>query len=250
MEVHHHPDLHHKTKKFKEYFLEFLMIFLAVSLGFIAENLRERISDRSKEKEYIEAFIRNLQDDTASLKHAIMVDTKQMNGTDSFLQLKNKPLHIDSNRKQFCYMAIRYFYSSATFKSNDATLLQLKSTGDYRLIEKDHVADSLSKYDAGNQDIYDQGDYYVAYFKEILSMLDEMTDMTVYGDTTFLNHNNFTNKPLPAITGDSATFRKLFNKAFDFRGITQSYVKYNMEPQLENATRLIAFLKKEYDIGD
>ena len=27
MEVHHHPDLHHKRKNFKEYFLEFVMIF-------------------------------------------------------------------------------------------------------------------------------------------------------------------------------------------------------------------------------
>ena len=35
MEVHHHPDLHHKPKKWKEYFLEFLMIFLAVTMGFI-----------------------------------------------------------------------------------------------------------------------------------------------------------------------------------------------------------------------
>jgi len=32
MEVHHHP--HVEKKKFKEYFLEFLMIFLAVTLGF------------------------------------------------------------------------------------------------------------------------------------------------------------------------------------------------------------------------
>lgn len=41
MEVHHHPDLHHKPKKQKEYLLEFLMIFLAVTMGFIAENIRE-----------------------------------------------------------------------------------------------------------------------------------------------------------------------------------------------------------------
>lgn len=27
MEVHHHPDLHHKRKHFREYLLEFLMIF-------------------------------------------------------------------------------------------------------------------------------------------------------------------------------------------------------------------------------
>jgi hypothetical protein len=248
MEVHHHPDLHHRQKKFKEYFLEFLMIFLAVSLGFIAENLREHISDRSKEKEYIEAFIRNLQDDTSRLKHVIAADSEQVNGTDSFLHLNHLPMNLDSNRKKFYYTAIRYFYNSATFKSNEATLLQLKSTGDYRLIEKDHVADSLSNYDAANDDIYEQGDYYVVYFKEILSILDEMTDMTIYGDTTFVNHNKFTGKPLPAVTGDSLALRKLFNKVFDFRNITSSYIQYHMRPQLENATRLIAYLKKEYDI--
>jgi hypothetical protein len=45
MEVHHHPDLHHRRKKFKEYLLEFVMIFLAVTMGFIAENVREGIGD-------------------------------------------------------------------------------------------------------------------------------------------------------------------------------------------------------------
>ena len=43
MEVHHHP--HVEKKNFKEYFLEFLMIFLAVTMGFIAENVRERITE-------------------------------------------------------------------------------------------------------------------------------------------------------------------------------------------------------------
>ena len=41
MEVHHHPDLHHKPKAWKEYLLEGLMIFLAVTMGFI-----QRISGR------------------------------------------------------------------------------------------------------------------------------------------------------------------------------------------------------------
>src|SRR4051812_9497108 len=55
MEVHHHPDLHHKTKNFKEYFLEFLMIFLAVTMGFIAENIRENITENAKAKEYAQS---------------------------------------------------------------------------------------------------------------------------------------------------------------------------------------------------
>lgn len=48
MEVHHHPNLHHKPKKWKEYFLEFLMIFHAVVLGFIAENIWEHFSENKQ----------------------------------------------------------------------------------------------------------------------------------------------------------------------------------------------------------
>src|ERR1700748_3521227 len=71
MEVHHHPDLHHKPKKWKEYFLEFLMIFLAVTLGFIAENIRENIVNREKEKHYVENIIADLKTDTANITLSI-----------------------------------------------------------------------------------------------------------------------------------------------------------------------------------
>jgi hypothetical protein len=50
MEIHKHP--HHVTqkKKWGEYLLEFLMIFLAVFLGFVAENIRN-ISVRITKKD-------------------------------------------------------------------------------------------------------------------------------------------------------------------------------------------------------
>jgi hypothetical protein len=41
MEVHKHPHQVTHPKKWSEYLLEFLMIFLAVTLGFIAENIHE-----------------------------------------------------------------------------------------------------------------------------------------------------------------------------------------------------------------
>ena len=127
---------------------------------------------------------------------------------------------------------------------------QLKSTGDYRLIEKDHIADSLSKYDTDINDIYNQGEYYEAYFKEILSMLDELTDMTIYADTSFVKKGKLLNKPFPRLAGDTTKLRTLFNKVFDFRIITSSYTDNLIQPQLDNATRLISFLRKEYGIND
>src|SRR3982751_6006674 len=61
MEVHKHP--HHVTykKKWGEYLLEFLMLFLAVFLGFVAENIREHAVEYNRSKEYAISLIQDLQ---------------------------------------------------------------------------------------------------------------------------------------------------------------------------------------------
>jgi hypothetical protein len=69
MEVHHHPQV--EKKSFKEYLLEFVMIFLAVTLGFFAENIRERVADHSKEKEYILSMIEDAATDTVNIGTAV-----------------------------------------------------------------------------------------------------------------------------------------------------------------------------------
>ena len=250
MEVHHHPQAHHKPKKWKEYFLEFLMIFLAVSMGFIAENLREHLTERAKEKQYMEGFVRNLKDDTASLRHVIEFDRRQVKGVDSLLMLSHVNMATDSNRKSFYYYIINYCYSSSSFKSNDATLQQLKSTGDYRLIEKDHVADSLTKYDGDIHEVYGQGDYYEIYYKEIISMIDELTDMTVLADTTFVKNGKLMNRPFPQLRVENGKLTTFFNKILVFKFITSSYIGNNLAPQLENSKRLIKFLKTKYSIDE
>ena len=65
MEVHHHP--HVENKSFKEYLLEGLMIFLAVSMGFIAENIREYINNHETERKNMEIMVSNFKLDTANL---------------------------------------------------------------------------------------------------------------------------------------------------------------------------------------
>ena len=166
------------------------------------------------------------------------------------LRLSHTDMSLDSNRKTFYHFALGYFYNSASFKSNDATLQQLKSTGDYRLIEKDHVADSLTRYEAEIHSIYTQGDYYEVYFKEILSRLDELTDMSIYTDTSFIQGQKFTGKPLPLLRGSDGKLPTFFNKVFDFNIIVTSYAENLLQPQLDNATRLIVFLQKEYGIKE
>src|SRR5215212_6320017 len=56
MEVHKHP--HHVThkKKWGEYLLEFFMLFLAVFLGFVVENWREHIVEKSRAHQFLQSM--------------------------------------------------------------------------------------------------------------------------------------------------------------------------------------------------
>src|SRR5436190_12387177 len=87
MEVHHHP--HIEKKKFKEYFLEFLMIFLAVTMGFFAESYREHLSDRLKEKEYISSLREDMKTDTLNLTKGILELQEKIIQLDSLMLLLN-----------------------------------------------------------------------------------------------------------------------------------------------------------------
>src|ERR1700676_836813 len=154
MEVHHHPDLHHKPKPWKEYLLEGLMIFIAVTLGFIAESIRENISAREKEDEYVSSFVGDLIQDTASLSSVIFANQQKLEGLDSLLSLANKDL-ADLHNRQMLYKyagASVSFYSR--FISNNATMMQLKNAGGFQYIRRQHAADSIALYDQNVQGYY------------------------------------------------------------------------------------------------
>jgi len=84
MEV-HHP--HHPThkKNWKEYFLEFFMLFFAVSLGFFAENIREDISSKEREHRFMESFVSDLASDTIFINKRLPVNHKRVLAIDSIL---------------------------------------------------------------------------------------------------------------------------------------------------------------------
>ena len=106
MEVHKHP--HHVThkKKWGEYVLEFLMLFLAVFLGFVAENLREQRVDKAKEKEYMVSMLLDLKNDTLSINNSIFKNRLLIAGVDSTLHFLSGNLHNQDTAE----IALLYFY--------------------------------------------------------------------------------------------------------------------------------------------
>ena len=122
------------------------MIFLAVTLGFVAESLREHISENKKEKEFIRGFIADLKTDTAKLSTVVKYYDVVIPFADSarknFYRLQ-KPdgLHALSLLQTSVSGFIDFIYT-------DATLQQVKSSGGMLLIKNKAVVDSILNYDA------------------------------------------------------------------------------------------------------
>lgn len=143
MEVHHHP--HVGKKNFKEYFLEFLMIFLAVTLGFFAENVREYFADRKKETEYIFSFYNDLKNDTDRLNLLIAYDEDKLKGLSSMSDCFDA---ITGNIKASTCMAalVNNSKTNRNFDGSDRTIKQLSNGGGFHVLEKDD-ADSMLAYE-------------------------------------------------------------------------------------------------------
>jgi hypothetical protein len=99
MEVHHHPQLGHNPKPFKEYLLEGFMIFIAVMMGFIAENIREAIDNNEQVKHLTAQLVQDLKTDTAQLNHNIAEETQILRYNDTLINLAQQPLATANTRR-------------------------------------------------------------------------------------------------------------------------------------------------------
>lgn len=251
MEV-HHPHGPLEKKKFMEYFWEFLMLFLAVTLGFFAENLREYQSERGKEKEYITSFIKNLIQDTTDLNNEIASDNNLINGLDDLVKIF--PYYKDGgeNLRTFCQQCVSYVPHNTVFNSNDGTMVQLKNAGGFRLIIKDFVADSIVAYDNITKLTQLGGEYCREQYNKTYDTWSHVFDLSYIMDTSYYADGSFTNNYIPSsiIVGSDNEMKYFYNSVLQYEGTLSNYISYNLQGQLDFAKRLIPYLRKEYGIEE
>jgi hypothetical protein len=144
MEVHAHT--HTSRKKWTHYLWEFLMLFLAVTLGFFVENQREHFIEKKREKEYIRSMIDDLGLDTAGYTGDNSTRSTAIEMFDSVILLLNKKNRTEFEQQRL-YYAARMGLRLAPFpKLNDRTFEQMKSSGNLRLIHNTKIADRVTKY--------------------------------------------------------------------------------------------------------
>ena len=144
MEVHAHT--HTPRKKWTHYFWEFLMLFLAVFCGFLAENQREHFVEHQREKVLMKSMVNDLRADSVFFSQMIHGIQQYNSHADSLIHLitnssemNNKALDI---YKQEVWINLYY---KAVY--SDRTIEQLKNSGNFRLIRNNAVSDAIIKYD-------------------------------------------------------------------------------------------------------
>ncbi|HVW14960.1 MAG TPA: hypothetical protein VHB54_14085 [Mucilaginibacter sp.] len=141
MEVHHHPQLEHKPKPWKEYLLEYLMIFLAVMTGFFAESYREHLSEHSKEHEYAVNIKKDLLLDTASLNVWVPALGSRVDKFDTLINYLETEGTVKDGANM--YFLGRLSTRNAIFEPGDNTVLEMKSSGNLRLIRNRDIINGL-----------------------------------------------------------------------------------------------------------
>ncbi|MCA6468473.1 MAG: hypothetical protein IM545_05085 [Chitinophagaceae bacterium] len=247
MEVHHPHHLAHK-KNWKEYFLEFLMLFLAVFLGFLAENVRETYIERHREKEYISGLIQNLRSDTADITKVLERNQVKQEAWTALLQLADKDL------SKHVYDTIFYekFVKGAfvpIFRPNDATIVQLKSSGNLRLVNKQDVTDSILSYDKIREKLVGHNDYLVNGNDEVWEKAYPIFKAWIFVDTSYMDLYTRTllRFDVPPLRVDPLQQQLFFGQLGRMMLILRANRDYMIQ-QKEKATTLIQFLEKRYNL--
>jgi hypothetical protein len=247
MEVHAHT--HTARKKWTHYLWEFLMLFLAVFCGFLAENFREHQIEHKREKEYITSLIKDVELDTASLHLTYSVRKTYINYFDSLVFLLK---HNDKSKLNDIYFYARFLGRINEFKYHDRTIQQLKNSGSLRLIRNKKAADSITIYDneavkliLNQQDIERnlRNDILYTTIGKVLNgyVWNDMADTTNKAIISRITYN-------PSLmTSDEKLINEFVIKVVYLK-TAYRLTSGNIEETIKTAENLLQFLKKEYHL--
>ena len=246
MEVHHHahdPAAPHHKKNWKNYFWEFLMLFLAVFCGFLAEYQLEHKIERDREKVYMQNMLDDLKADTAIYSDYLARNVVVRDLVDTLTFLIKKP-----DRKKYI-SKLAYSARILTAKWKQIAMVMrtyedMKSSVHLRLIRNREVAGKVSSYynSLSELDTYNDvgmiwsNNYAQAMAKlfdgeALLKIIKEKKEVYLTADAL--------------ISEDKFAINELLTSAGYFYGALSLNNNVAANRKID-ANRLIALIKKEY----
>ncbi len=223
-------------KNIRHYFFEFLMMFLAVFCGFMAENWREKLQEHKREKEFIDSLVEDLKSDILQSDIIFAQLKKTSASIDSVLYALSSPEVVENSNNVYDLWTKNLDIKA--FVSNDRTFQQLKNSGELRLIRNKAVSDGIMKYDQILRNYYQQSNF----------MYSALSDQRIYSllfDFISLSKNK--NIPVPL----TEQGKKSLNEAYAHLQLWNSgllgLISWLKDVNNESKN-LVIFIQDEYQI--
>jgi predicted GNAT superfamily acetyltransferase len=210
MEVHQHT--HSPRKKWTHYFWEFLMLFLAVFAGFLAENQREHIIEKKRAHQFLRSMLLDVRSNIKNLDSLLQQDSEIISGHASLVSwLLADSISID--RAAFSQKLGAVWIRN--FLVRKETYEQMKSSGSLRYVGNIEFLKSMMDYDRiTNFAQFRSQEFEKKYYQELfIPALYKSYDLTCQINLDTSNHSNPAMMEKLAhhhdvLTGvDAATFR-------------------------------------------
>ena len=261
MEVHHHTHASHGKKNWKSYFWEFLMLFLAVFCGFLAEYQLEHKIEKERGRKYMSDMVENLKYDTIRLNRNLQANKLKIAQLDSFRAEISKAIkgNINSNRLYDLWLKTQNF-NQVVF--NRASVTQLKNAGSFRLITNNALAQSIGDYyerivsacesqEENTRVVSNRLDISSLHFFDYEPFDDLIKTEMQFGKPvpdSIIERNDKplkSNSPLALLNTNSAEFKLLYNDAASKEKELQVYNSY-IRWAKEAAENLMTEIEEEY----
>jgi hypothetical protein len=238
------------SKRIKEYFIEFFMLFAAVTLGFFAENFREKMIESQNEREYMQTMIEDLKEDTARISASIKSTERKVQGIDSLIRYIYKKPYSDSDRRMMYYLYRRYMGSATDVAFSKRTINQLINSGNLRIIKNMLISDSIVLYDINTERTIRQysvyHDQYQQKAREISNKIFDSYYLVDYNRENVASLLETTISP-KFLDDDEKLLKEYANSIYGGKGVLAIYVLI-LKSQYTQAVNIIELLNKEYDL--
>lgn len=244
MEVHAHT--HTPRKKWTHYLWEFVMLFLAVFCGFLAENQREHYIEHRQEKQYMKLMMEDLTTDTIQLQNSLADIGVSLSNIDSAL------LHLVNGNFANKTAVEAYRFSSVALKRipmvfTDRTVTQLKNSGRMRIVRSQKVMDALTHYWNHIEVIRISLDRHAHYRSMGRDLEIKMFNLA----RDFLKDHTFMTRPGGQIdlpTNNPVLITEYAN-TLAYCGVVLEQSKVQLMEQYHLAAELINLIQKEYHLN-
>lgn len=254
MEVHHHSSGHDR-KNWKAYFWEFLMLFLAVFCGFLAEYKLEHLIEHQRAKVFAASMIDDLMADTAQLTIYIKQVSYDSDNVDTLFQLLANDEFKDIPTGKLYWYGL-FGGAQRSFLPNDATLQQMKYSGSLRYFKNKTIGRQVARYDQLARNITEKQQSDMMLYTEVRKLRGLIFEARynqqanlIFSQSRFLTNkaavDSFVMTQPPLLTTDKTVFNQYVEMV---RSRNKASMQTTADSLLHTAAALIINLREEYHV--